>query len=76
MGGRASRRARRWLAVFAATALVCVAFAYLLLPAAWRHYEHQQGLALVPMLTETAQGIAGDPLNGGLGGDRAEVRAS
>ena len=44
-----------------------------LLPLLWRHYEHQQGLAAKPMITETADGIPGDPLNVGLVGDEAEV---
>ena len=47
--------------------------AYALLPLLWRHYEHQQGLAAKPMITETAEGIPGDPLNVGLVGDEAEL---
>jgi hypothetical protein len=34
----------RWLAVFGAAALAYVMLTYLLLPAVWRHYEHQPGL--------------------------------
>jgi hypothetical protein len=56
------------LAVFAYTAL-----AYLALPALWSHYEHQKGLATLPMLTFTAQGIPGDPINVGLVGDDKDV---
>jgi hypothetical protein len=47
--------------------------AYFLLPTFWTHYEHQRRLAGVPMVTTTAQGIAGDPINAGLIGDRKDV---
>jgi len=47
--------------------------AYILLPTAWTHYEHQKGLAGVPMLTQTAQGIPGDPINVGLVGSKEDV---
>jgi LssY C-terminus len=47
--------------------------AYLLLPAFWTHYEHQKGLADLPMVTRTAQGIPGDPINVGLIGNEKEV---
>jgi hypothetical protein len=47
--------------------------AYLVLPAFWNHYEHQKGLATLPMVTHTAQGIPGDPINVGLVGDEKDV---
>ena len=47
--------------------------AYLVLPALWTHYEHQKGLAELPMVTRTAQGIAGDPVNVGLVGQARDV---
>jgi hypothetical protein len=47
--------------------------AYVLLPLAWTHYEHQKGLAGLPMLTRTGQGIPGDPINVGLVGTRNDV---
>ena len=47
--------------------------AYLVLPAFWTHYEHQNGLADLPMVTRTAQGIPGDPINVGLIGDNGDV---
>jgi hypothetical protein len=47
--------------------------AYLVLPALWSHYEHQKGLATLPMVTRTAQGIPGDPINVGLIGDNLDV---
>ena len=43
------------------------------LPAFWTHYEHQKGLANLPMVTRTAQGIPGDPINVGLIGDDKDV---
>jgi hypothetical protein len=49
------------------------ALAYLALPALWSHYEHQKGLATLPMMTFTAQGIPGDPINVGLVGDDKDV---
>ena len=47
--------------------------AYLVLPGFWTHYEHQRGLAGLPMVTRTGQDIPGDPMNVGLIGDLADV---
>jgi len=47
--------------------------AYILLPELWTHYEHQRGLANLPMVTRTGQGIPGDPMNVGLIGDQRDV---
>ncbi|MBB1091153.1 LssY C-terminal domain-containing protein [Rhodopseudomonas palustris] len=47
--------------------------AYLALPLFWTHYEHQRGLADMPMATRTAQGIPGDPINVGLIGNQNDV---
>lgn len=47
--------------------------AYLVLPSFWTHYENQKGLASMPMVTLTAQGIPGDPINVGLVGDEKDV---
>ena len=47
--------------------------AYIVLPAAWTHHQHQKGLAGRPMVTQTAQGIPGDALNVGLVGSRGDV---
>ena len=47
--------------------------AYVMLPRTWAHYEHQKGLAGFTMLTKTAQGIPGDPLNIGLVGTKDDV---
>lgn len=66
---RLKRAALIALSVVAAYAIV----AYLVLPALWTHYEHQKGLADLPMVTKTAQGIPGDPINVGLVGDTKDV---
>ena len=47
--------------------------AYVVLPLTWRHYEHQRALAGVTMLTRTAAGIPGDPINVGLVGAKEDV---
>jgi hypothetical protein len=47
--------------------------AYILLPLFWRHYEHQHDLAALSMVTRTANGIPGDPINVGLVGSREDV---
>lgn len=47
--------------------------AYFALPTFWTHHDRQALLAGLPMTTMTPQGIAGDPINVGLIGDRAEV---
>ena len=53
--------------------LVYTLAAYLVLPTFWTHYENQKGLATLPMVTRTAQGIPGDPINVGLVGDSRDV---
>jgi LssY C-terminus len=50
-----------------------VLLAYVVLPSAWTHYEHQHGLAGRPMVTHTEQGIPGGPLNVGLVGSQEDV---
>jgi hypothetical protein len=67
--GRIRRYALLSLLVIIAYTLV----AYLVLPTFWTHHEHQKGLATLPMLTLTAQGIPGDPINVGLVGDDKDV---
>lgn len=47
--------------------------AYIVLPLFWRHYEHQRDLAGTTMITRTAVGIPGDPINIGLVGSREDV---
>jgi hypothetical protein len=67
------RRVRRVLAGLALLGVVYVAVAYMLLPAIWRHYEHQKKLDGAPMVTATAQGIPADPINVGLVGSAHDV---
>ena len=67
--GRLWRAATILLAILLAYGL----FAYVILPALWTHYEHQKGLAGLPMVTRTGQGIPGDPINVGLIGDQKDV---
>jgi LssY C-terminus len=66
-------RLQRFLLLALAVILAYTALAYLALPALWSHYEHQKGLANLPMVTQTAQGIPGDPINVGLIGDDRDV---
>ncbi len=47
--------------------------AYAALPIAWQHYERHKGLASLPMVTRTKQGIPGDPINFGLVGAEADI---
>lgn len=66
----------RWKRTALISLLVVIAYgaaAYLLLPFLWTHYEHQKGLATLPMVTRTGQGIPGDPINVGLVGDTKDV---
>jgi hypothetical protein len=66
-------RLERVLLTLLAIVAVYAAVAYIALPALWTHYEHQKGLARMPMVTRTAQGIPGDAINVGLIGDEKEV---
>jgi LssY C-terminus len=66
-------RLERFLLGALGTILVYTLLAYLVLPAFWTHHEHQKGLATLPMVTLTAQGIPGDPINVGLVGDDKDV---
>jgi hypothetical protein len=59
--------------VFLFAVMAYTLLAYLLLPAIWTHHEHQKRLADLPMVTLTAQGIPGDPINVGLVGDTKDV---
>ncbi len=52
---------------------VYIVVAYFVLPRLWTHYEHEPGLAGRPMVTVTADGIPGDPLNVGLVGTKEEA---
>lgn len=73
---RHHKRLERVLVAAIAVVLLYTLLAYLLLPALWTHYEHQKGLANLPMVTRTAQGIPGDPINIGLIGNEKDVLCS
>jgi len=66
-------RLERALLTLLGVVLIYTAIAYLVLPAFWTHYEHQRGLAALPMVTRTAQGIPGDAINVGLIGNEKDV---
>jgi LssY C-terminus len=53
-------RATKVLVVIASLWLLA---AYVVLPALWRHFEHQPAMEDAPRTSVTAQGIPGDPLN-------------
>ena len=67
------RRHHRLLLGAAVVVSVYALLAYVVLPMGWSHYEHQSGLQKLPMVTRTAQGIPGDPLNIGLVGSREDI---
>jgi hypothetical protein len=66
----------KWASIPLSIVLLYVALAYFLLPTLWRHHEHQAGLASKPMVTHTAEGIPGDPMNVGVIGDMDEIAAA
>jgi LssY C-terminus len=66
-------RLQRVLLALLAVVAAYGALAYIVLPAMWTHHEHQKGLANLPMVTRTAQGIPGDPINVGLIGNEKDV---
>lgn len=73
---RPGRRLLRHLAVgLFGLAAAWALFAYLLLPLAFRHHEHQPAAAGLPMVTTTRDGIPGDPINVGVVGAQAELVA-
>ena len=47
--------------------------AYVVVPALWQRYEHQPGLANLPMVTTTKFKHAADPMNVALVGSREEL---
>jgi LssY-like putative type I secretion system component LssY len=67
----------KWGALIVTTAGAVVGLylllAYIVLPLTWRHYEHQHALEGMTMVTHTADGIPGDPINVGLVGARDDV---
>lgn len=74
------KESRRWrrhvirgLKLLACVVMLWLLAAYVILPALWRHYEHQPGLQDAPKTTLTPQGIPGDPLNVGLIGNEEGI---
>lgn len=55
---------------------IYVVVAYVVLPLAWRHFEHHPVMAEAPKTTYTTDGIPGDPLNVALIGSHDEVVAA
>lgn len=66
-------RLERVLLTLLGIVIAYTALAYIVLPMFWTHYEHQKGLASLPMVTRTAQDIPGDAINVGLIGNEKEV---
>jgi hypothetical protein len=71
--GRRHPRLRTSIIAVAAFLAAYGIIAYIVLPFAWTHYEHQKGLAGHPMVTRTPQDIPGDPINVGLVGNKEDV---
>lgn len=67
------RHWQRYLWLLAAVIATYVLISYLILPATWSRIEHEPGLAKRTMVTSTAQGIPGGPINVGLIGTREDV---
>jgi hypothetical protein len=54
--------------------LAYMAVAYLILPAAWKHYEHRHpAMDDVPGITQTGDSTPGDPINVSLIGTKADL---
>lgn len=64
---------RRIAAIILAIVAVYACISYLILPATWARIEREPGLTKHTMLTATAQGIPGGPINVGLVGTRDDV---
>jgi hypothetical protein len=67
------RLLREGLFLVAAALAIWAALAYLALPAVWKRAQRQAVLTGQDMITRTSQGLAGDPINFGLVGDKAEM---
>ena len=68
-----ARKPPRWLLILIAVPIAYFLLAYLVLPAVWKHHEHEPGLASLPMVTRTGDGIPGDALNVGLVGNKEDI---
>ncbi len=72
------RPLREGFFLVAAALAIWAALAYLALPAVWQRAQRQailqrEGLAGEDMITRASQGLAGDPINFGLIGDKTEM---
>ena len=70
---RLGRRQYRYLWLLLAVIAGYVVVSYLILPATWSRIEHEPGLSKRTMVSLTAQGIPGGPINIGLIGTREQV---
>jgi len=70
---RLRRRVQRGTRALATLLLLYLGLAYLLVPAWWRRHNRHPALLSVPKTTQTAEGLAGDPLNVALIGTRIEI---
>ncbi|MGY4401842.1 LssY C-terminal domain-containing protein [Bradyrhizobium sp. USDA 3315] len=66
-------RRRRWIILVGGALIAYLLLAYIVLPALWSHHEREPGVAGLPMVTRTGDGIPGDALNVGLVGSRNDV---
>lgn len=68
---------RRYLKYLVVALLAYGLVAYIVLPWLWRSYEHRHPwVAAIPDLTQTKDGVPGDPLNVALVGSREDVEAA
>ena len=67
------RLLRRVISALVAFVIAWLILAYVVLPMAWRHYEHHPAMENAPKVTVTSLGIPGDPLNVGLIGSESEL---
>jgi hypothetical protein len=69
-----ARRYRRLIGLAAAVLLLWAVVAYLVMPAWWKRYIHRHpALDEVPGITQTANGIPGDPINVALVGTKEDL---
>src|SRR5437870_2979949 len=67
---------RRVLGLVGLLLLLYLGLAYLVMPTAWKRYEHRHpSLDDVPGITLTADGIPGDPINVALIGTERELKS-
>src|ERR1700755_1338573 len=66
-------RSRRWLVIFGTALIVYLVLAYIVLPALCTYHDAEPGMANLPMVTRTADGIPGDALNVGLVGSKEDI---